>query len=95
MATILIARNRVSTGSISVVLPFSSEPSSLTAIHNSSTPPTSFRYAICINVEITKPAKTTRKADGDHGPEHDAPDALLWRELAAGKRNDDGIVARQ
>jgi hypothetical protein len=60
MATILIARNKVSTGSTSVALPFSSEPSSLTAIHNSSTPPTSFRYAICISV-VTNPANMIRK----------------------------------
>ncbi len=94
MATILIARHRVSTGSTSLLLPFSSGPSSLTAIHNSSTPPTSFRYAICISV-VTNPANMIRKRDGDHGPENHAPDALVGRELAARKRNDDGVVARQ
>ena len=66
----------------------------MTAIHNSSTPPTSFRYAIFISV-VTNPAKYDPERDGDHGAENDAPDALAGRELAAGKRDDDGVVARQ
>ena len=59
MATILIARNKFSTGSMCSFLPFSSGPSSFTAIHNSSTPPTSLRYGIFMSAVIA-PANTTR-----------------------------------
>src|SRR4029079_17113832 len=35
------------------------------------------------------------EGDSDHGPENHAPDALVGRELAARKRDNDGVVARQ
>ncbi len=94
MATILIARHRLSTGWTSAALAVLLGPEQLDGDPQQKHAADQLEVGH-LHQRRHHAGEHDAQADGDQRSEHDAPDALLGRKLAAGKRNDDGVVARQ